>query len=199
MTAGTYRSRCSAGDPGASYTIGGYTDGTFVVTAPTPATLTITANDKSYTYGTTPPALDATYSSSSIARSGTLSCSVYAKSDTGYASPITLANTTPVVTGGYTIRCSGITSANPIAWANGTLTVNPASVAVTASSPTTQTSGGAAAPNVTCSATGFVGAESFSARHGRCVRLHRDHRGDDRFDRRRRELRHQMRRWRSGR
>jgi hypothetical protein len=162
LTAGTYRTRCKDVDAGASYIIGGYTYGTFVVTAPLPPTLTITANNTSYTYGTTPPTLDATYSSSSIAHSGTLSCSAYATSDTAYASPLTLATTTPVVMGGYTIRCSGITSPNPVAWANGTLTVNPASVSVTASSPTGQTYGTAAAPSVACTATGFVGADGFA-------------------------------------
>ncbi len=160
--AGNYVTRCSGGDPGSNYTIRGYTDGTFTIGPPLPPPLTISANSKSYTYGATPPTLDVAYSGSSNALVGTLSCSAYAKSDTGYASPIVLSGTTPVVAGGYAIHCSGLSSSSyTITWADGTLTVNPAPVTVTASSPTPQTYGATAAPSVTCSATGFVGADSF--------------------------------------
>lgn len=49
----------------------------------------------------------------------------------------------------------------PPSRADATLTVNPAQVAVTASSPPAQTHGDTSAPSVTCSATGFLGTDTF--------------------------------------
>ena len=163
--AGNYLTRCAGGDPGSNYTIGGYKDGKFTIGPPLPPALTISANNKSYPYGATPPTLDVAYSSGNgSGLVGTLSCRAYAKSDTGYASPIALSGTTPVVAGGYAIHCTGLSSSSyTITWADGALTVNPAPVAVTASSPPTQTHGATFAPSITCSATGFVGADSFIA------------------------------------
>ena len=160
--AGNYVTMCTGGDPGRNYTISGYIPGTFTIGPAAPAALKISANSKSYTYGAAPPTLDVAYSGSGSSLVGTLSCSAYAKSDTGYASPIALSDTIPVVAGAYAIHCSGLSSSSyTITWADGTLTVNPAPVAVTASSPPTQTHGATFAPSITCSATGFVGADSF--------------------------------------
>lgn len=159
---GTYVSHCSGGDPGPSYTIGSYEDGTFTITAPPPPPLKISANDTRYTYGTTPPTLDASYSVNTTSLAGTLTCRAYAKSDTGYGTPLALSETTPA--GSYTVHCSGLSSSNyTLSWADGTLTVDPARVTVTASSPPDQTSGHTSAPTVTCSATGFIGSDGFLA------------------------------------
>ncbi|QNN53588.1 HYR domain-containing protein [Nocardioides mesophilus] len=157
---GRYVSHCSGGNPGPSYTIGSYRDGTFTITAPLPPPLKITANDKRYTFGTTPPSLDATYSISTSSLTGTLSCRVYASTDTGYANPIVLSETTPA--GSYTIHCSGLSSSSyTVSWADGTLVVDRAAVVVTASSPPDQSHGSTSAPSVTCPATGFLGEDGF--------------------------------------
>jgi hypothetical protein len=159
---GSYVTHCSGGDPGTDYSIGKYTDGTFKITAPPPPPLKITANDESSTYGATPPALTAAYSVEVPASSltGTLACWAYASSDTGYESPLTLSETTPA--GAYTVHCGGLTSStHTLSWADGRLTVRPAPVTVTASSPATQAFGATSAPTVTCSSTGFIGTDGF--------------------------------------
>ncbi|MGN6129631.1 MAG: HYR domain-containing protein, partial [Nocardioidaceae bacterium] len=157
---GSYVAHCSGGNPGPSYTIGNYQDGTFMITAPPPLPLKVTANDAHYTYGTNPPALDATYSVSTTNVTGTLSCHAYASSDTGYGTPLTLSEITPA--GSYAIHCTGLASSSyTLSWADGTLIVDPAPVIVTASSPPAQELGNTSAPTVTCSGTGFIGSDGF--------------------------------------
>ena len=158
---GNYITRCSGGDPGSNYSISSYTDGTFTVTAAVPTT-TITANDQSYTYGAPPPTLDVTYSRSSNSLTGTPSCGVYAKSDTAYSSPIALSSSTPVVSGGYAVHCSGLSDPSyTLIWKDGTLTVNPAPLAITAGDGTI--SYGGTVPSITPSYNGFVNGDDASA------------------------------------
>src|SRR5438876_7334519 len=96
----------------------GSTDSSTTLTV-TPAPLTITANNKSRTYGTANPTLDATYSGfvngqGPSALTGTLSCTT------------TPATTSSSPAGKYPINCSGQTSTNyAITYVAGTLTINP--------------------------------------------------------------------------
>src|SRR6266700_3712939 len=103
----------------------GLTDSSTTLTV-TPAPLTITANNKSRTYGTANPTLDATYGGFAngqgpSALTGTLSC-------------ITTA-TASSPAGNYPINCSGQSSTNyAITYAPGTLTINSATLTIAASS-----------------------------------------------------------------
>src|SRR5207245_2116481 len=118
----------------------------------TPAPLTITANNKSRTYGTANPTLDATYSGfvnsqGPSALTGTLSC-------------ITTA-TASSPAGNYPINCSGQSSTNyAITYAPGTLTISGAALTITASSGS-MTYGGTL-PVITAGYSGFVNGDSSS-------------------------------------
>jgi hypothetical protein len=97
---------------------------TVSVTVQTPPALTITANNKSRTYGAANPVLDASYAGlvngdTPASLTGTLTCTTTA---TPASSP-----------GSYPITCSGQSSAKyTITYAGGTLSVTPAPLTITA-------------------------------------------------------------------
>ena len=112
--------------------------------------LTITASSPSMTYGGTVPAITPSYSGfvngdtpASLTRQPT--CSI-----TG----------SPTKVGTYTTTCSGAVDANysTINYVSGTLTVNPAALAITASSSTMAYGG--TVPTITPSYSGFVNGDS---------------------------------------
>ena len=130
-TAPTYASTAAATSDVGSYAITGsgavatnytfnYTDGTLTVN---PAALTITANDKSRDYGDANPTLDVTYSG-------------FKNSDDATAVSgltVTTAATATSDVGTYAIDAAGGTATNyTITHVDGTLTIDPAAVTVTA-------------------------------------------------------------------
>ena len=132
---------------GADYTIG-FTSGTLTVNT---AALTITANDASKTYGAALPAFTASYSglvngdTSSVVSGLSLSTTATAASNAGT----------------YAITPGGATASNyAIAYASGTLNVNPAALTVTANSASKTY--GAALPALTYSDAGLVNGDTAS-------------------------------------
>ena len=142
---GTYKTRCS-GAAAPNYTFV-YADGTITVT---PALVTLTAPSGSMTYGGTVPAITPAYSGwvggdgPSVLTSAP-TCTTTAKS-------ASLAGT-------YSSSCSGAAAANyTFAYVEGSVTVNPALVTVTASSGSLTY--GATAPAITASYSGWANGES---------------------------------------
>jgi len=124
-----------------------YVNGTLTVT---PAVLTITANDQSKTYGAANPTLTVSYSG-------------FVNGDTAASlttpPSVTTTATTTSDAGTYPITPSGAASANyAIGYVNGTLTVTPATLTVTANNKTRIY--GAANPALTVSYTGFVNGDT---------------------------------------
>ncbi|MGA2457143.1 MAG: MBG domain-containing protein, partial [Terriglobales bacterium] len=124
----------------------------YTLTVNPAGTLTITASSPSMTYGGTVPAITASYSGfvngdSSASLTTQPTCSI-----TG----------NPTKVGTYTTTCSGAADANysAISYVNGTLTVNPAALTITASSPTI-TYG--TTPVITPIYSGFVNGDSASS------------------------------------
>ncbi|MCJ1696547.1 HYR domain-containing protein [Rathayibacter caricis] len=158
---GTYSyftTRCYGGTVDANYTIAGYKDGALRIVAPLPVPVKVTAASPTVSYGSAAPEITAAVGAGLV---GTLSCSAYATTDTAFASPLALSSTTPA--GRYTTHCSGLTNpTGPIAYVDGTLTVTPAVLTVTASSPETGAHGVATAPAITCTTTGFLGSDRFT-------------------------------------
>ncbi|KQO20569.1 hypothetical protein ASF10_15950 [Flavobacterium sp. Leaf82] len=129
-----------------NYTIA-YVDGTLTVTA---ATLTITADVQSKTYGSANPTLTASYTG-------------FVNGDTvaSLTTPPTIATiadaTSPV--GTYPITASGAVNTNyTIAYTDGILTVNPATLTVTADAQSKTY--GSANPTLTATYTGFVNGDT---------------------------------------
>ncbi len=97
------------------------------------APLTVTANDKTKTYGDADPGLDVSYSGfvngdGPTALSGTLAFNFAGKPPTSYG-PSAIV---PVNAGTYAVRPSGLTSNNyDITFKGGTYTVNPAPLTIT--------------------------------------------------------------------
>lgn len=120
-----------------------------------PAPLTITADDKSMTYGGTAPTFTAHYQGLVNGDTGSavtgLSCG--AKDASG--NPVT--GSTPA--GSYTISCSGGSAANYTitSYKSGTLTINPAPLTITADDQTTPYG---QVPKDTWTGTGWVNGES---------------------------------------
>jgi alpha-tubulin suppressor-like RCC1 family protein len=141
---GTYDSSCS-GDSDADYTVT-YVDGTVTVD---PASLTITASSESTTYGDDPgaitPLVTGLQNNEDISVLGAgLMCSTSA------------VQSSPV--GSYASTCSGAVDPNyTIVDIDGSVSVNPAPLTITASSDTA-TYGGAT-PAITASYTGFVNGD----------------------------------------
>ncbi|HXQ63077.1 MAG TPA: MBG domain-containing protein, partial [Acidimicrobiales bacterium] len=145
---GTYGSHCTGAND-ANYTIS-YVDGTVTVS---PAPLTLTASSGSMTYGDTPPAIspsaDGLQNGETIAVLGAgLECGTDAVS----SSPV----------GTYASVCAGASDPNYlITSVDGTVTVNPAPLTVTASSaPSTY---GSTPPAITPSYNGFVNGDDASS------------------------------------
>jgi gliding motility-associated-like protein len=142
---GTYPITAS-GAVAANYTIV-YAAGTLTVT---PAALTITAADKSKTYGYSNPGLTATYSGF---KNSETSAVVTTK-----PAAATTAITTSVV-GTYPITVSGAAAANyTITYVAGTLTVNPATLTITAADKSKIY--GSANPGLTITYSGFKNSET---------------------------------------
>src|SRR5205823_5238218 len=127
----------------------GSTDSSTTLTV-TPAPLTITANNKSRTYGIANPTFDATYSAfvngqGPSALTGTLGCIT------------TAATNSPA--GTYPINCSGQSSTNyAITYVAGTLTINSVPLTITASSGL-MTYGGTV-PTINPSYSGFINGDT---------------------------------------
>src|SRR5262249_15434271 len=144
--AGTYPITASGAAAGANYTIA-YVNGTLTVT---PATLTITASDKTRAYGAANPALTVSYTG-------------FVNGDTAASltTPPTVATAaTPAsAVGAYPITAAGAASSNyTITYVNGTLTVTPAALTITADDKTRQY--GAANPALTVKYAGFVNGDT---------------------------------------
>jgi hypothetical protein len=147
---GTYAITPS-GVTSANYTIG-FANGTLTVSK---ASLTITADNKSKVYGAANPTFTASYSG-------------LVNGDTPGSLAGTLAFAAPPASAGvgtYAITPSGVTSANyTISFANGTLTVNPAGLTVTAVS--TSKILGAPNPSFAVTYSGFVNGDGPGALGG---------------------------------
>ncbi|MFH6951184.1 MBG domain-containing protein, partial [Flavobacterium sp. FlaQc-51] len=145
---GTYPITAS-GAVSANYTIA-YTDGTLTVN---PATLTVSADAQTKTYGSANPTLTATYT-------GFVNGDTVASLTTP-ATISTIADATSPV-GTYPIRASGAVSANyTIAYTDGILTVNPATLTVTADAQTKIY--GDSNPTLTASYSGFVNGDTVAS------------------------------------
>ncbi len=143
---GTYPSHCT-GAADSDYQIS-YSDGSVTVGD---ASLIIVASSGSMDYGSTPPTITATYEG-------------LANNDSAPATPPTCTTTATSSSGvgSYPSSCSGAADPNyTIAYANGTVTVDPAALTVTASSASVDY--GAAPPAITASYSGFVNSESAAA------------------------------------
>ena len=142
---GSYPSSCSgAVDP--NYTIG-YVDGSVSVT---PASLTITASSDSMTYGGTVPTITPSYS-------GFVNGDTAASLVTAPTCSTTAASSSPV--GSYPSSCSGAVDPNyTIGYVDGSVSVTPASLTITASSDS-MTYGGTV-PTITPSYSGFVNGDT---------------------------------------
>ena len=142
---GTYPVSAS-GRSSANYTIT-YVDGTLTVT---PAALTVTADRPAKVYGSANPALTVSYLG--FVNGDT------AASLTGTMAFATAADATSAV-GTYPMSASGLSSANyTITYVDGTLTVTPAALTVTAD-PSTKVFG-AANPDFTVTYLGFVNGDT---------------------------------------
>src|SRR5581483_10258043 len=137
---GTYPITAS-GAVDANYSIS-YVAGTFTVT---PANLTITANDKTKVYGAALPALTATYTGFVLGQT---------TNDLTSIATLGTAATGSSDVGNYAITPSGAASPNyTFTYVNGTLSVTPATLTITADSKSKAY--GAALPTLTATYTGF--------------------------------------------
>jgi hypothetical protein len=149
---GPYAIVCSGGNAGANYSIS-YVNGTLTVT--NKVVITVTADNKAITYGSTDPGFTFTYSPV-VSISGTPpTCSV--------AVPHTNAGSYPAIT------CSGGSDTTyEFSYISGTLTVNPRAVTVTAN-PKSKTYG-ASDPALTYSfAPALISGDAFSGALVRAV------------------------------
>ncbi len=120
-----------------------------------PAPLTITANNKNMTYGGTVPTLDTSYSGFINGDTSSVVSGLTCDATDGSGNPVSSA--TPA--GSYAITCSGASAANyAISYMAGTLTIDPAPLKITASSPTVVYNG--TVPAITPSYSGFVAGDS---------------------------------------
>jgi subtilisin-like proprotein convertase family protein len=127
-----------------------FVSGTLTVT---PAALTITANSTNKIYGAALPTFTASYTGF-----------VNGDTSSSLTTPVTLGTsaTASSPVGNYTITASGAAYTNySISFANGTLTVNPAALTITAND--TNKVYGAALPTFTASYTGFVNGDTASS------------------------------------
>ena len=142
VTAGGYPSTCSGvTDPNYDIT---YAPGTVTVT---PIALTITASSENSVYGSTPGQITA--SAPGLVNGDTVA------SLTGLSCSTTVTSSSPVTAGGYPSSCSGLTDPNYTpTYVGGTVTVKPAALTITASSP--KIAYGSAVPVITASYDDFV-------------------------------------------
>lgn len=136
-----------ASDP--NYTIS-YVNGTLTIN---PATLTITANNANMIYGGTLPALTVSYT-------GFVNGDNASSLTTQPTASTTATSAAPA--GPYAITLSGAVDPNyTISYVNGTLTINPATLTITANNAS-MTYGGTV-PALTVSYTGFVNGDNSSS------------------------------------
>ena len=138
--AGSYVVHCT-GTAAAGYVLGTNTNATITVTAPTNVNITASTSAASYVtgVGATVPTIGGSASPAG-GITGSLTCNVYAASDTSYAAVVTLNSNTAA--GSYVVHCTGTAAAGYVLGTNtnATITVNnPGSVtfAATAASFTT--------------------------------------------------------------
>lgn len=144
----SYPSTCS-GAADSNYTIS-YVDGSVVVN---PASLTIIASGGSTTYGSAPPTITASYS-------GFVNGDTAASLTTAPTCSTTATPSSPA--GSYASSCEGASDPNyAIGYTNGSVTVNKASLTVTASSGSTVY--GTAPPAITPTYSGFVNGDTSSS------------------------------------
>ncbi len=138
----------ASGAVDADYTIS-YVSGTLSVT---PASLTITADNKTKLYGAALPTLTASYT-------GFVNSDTAANLTTQAALSTTATAASHVSGNPYTITASGAVDADyTISYVSGTLSVTPASLTITADNKTKLY--GAALPTLTASYTGFVNGDT---------------------------------------
>src|ERR1019366_7025553 len=145
---GHYTTSCSgAVDP--NYAISNVT-GSVVID---PAPLTVTASSPTTSYGSTVPAITASYS-------GFINGDSASSLTTAPTCSSTATSSSPV--GHYTTSCSGAVDPNyAISNVTGSVVIDPAPLTVTASSPTT--SYGSTVPAITASYSGFINGDSASS------------------------------------
>ncbi len=150
-----------SGNTASNYTLGMNTTATTMATInPTP--LTITANDKSKTYGGTDPVFDASFSGfvnseNASVLAGTAVFNFAGKPPTSYGP----STTVPTNAGTYAVRPSGLTSTNyAITFKGGSYTINQATPTVTVTDPMPTYDG---SPHMaTATAVGFDGHTAVS-------------------------------------
>ncbi len=152
---GGYTSSCSGGSD-ANYAIE-YVPGT---TSVTPAPLSITASSGSMTYGGTPPTI--TPLVSGLQNGETISVL-----GTGLACTTSAVSSSPVTVSGYQSTCSGAADNNyDLTYINGTVTVTPAPLTITASSGTMAY--GSSPPSITPTYSGLVNGDTAPATAPTC-------------------------------
>ena len=148
-TAGTY-AITPAGLTSPNYAIS-YQNGTLTIN---PKALTVTAQDKTKTYGDTDPAFTATYS-------GFIS----GENSSVLGGTLTFSRASGEAAGTYAIMPAGLTSPNyAISFQTGTLTINPKTLTVTAVDESKTY--GAADPTFTATYSGFISGENSSVLGG---------------------------------
>jgi hypothetical protein len=142
---GSYPITCSGANAGGNYTIS-YQPGALTVTR---ATVTITADNQTKTYGAADPTF--TYSVAGLVAGDSLTTQPTCTVAGGYAN-----------VGSYTITCSGaaVSGNYDIAYAPGTLTVTKKAITITADNQTKTY--GDADPTFTHSVTGLVGGDALT-------------------------------------
>src|SRR4029079_14067172 len=145
-----YTTSCS-GAADNNYSIS-YTNGTVTVNR---ASLQITASSHTVTYGDDAPTITASYS-------GFVNREEHTAPNNQTSCGTTYSKGSPVSGSPYTTSCSGAADNNySISYTNGTVTVNRASLPITASSNTVTY--GDDAPTITASYSGFVNGEDHTA------------------------------------
>jgi len=146
-----YSSSCT-GAADSNYTIG-YMDGSVTVS---PAALSITASDGSMTYGGSPPAITAGYS-------GFVNGDSASRLSTKPTCSTTAISSSSVMGSPYPSSCAGAADSNyTIGYLGGFVTVNPATLTVTASDGS-MTYGGTAPTITVVGYSGFVNGDSASS------------------------------------
>jgi hypothetical protein len=139
-----------SGLTGGNYTIS-FTTGTLTITK---ATLSVTADDKSKTYGSLDPAFTATYSGF-----------VNGETASVLGGTLSFSRTTGETVGAYQVAPGGLTSANyAISFDTGTLTISKAPLAITADDKTKTY--GTAEPAFSVTYSGFVNGETSAVLSG---------------------------------
>ncbi|GHN01037.1 hypothetical protein WSM22_25260 [Cytophagales bacterium WSM2-2] len=151
---GTYTINAAGGNVGPNYTVsagagGAINSGTLTIN---PATLTVTANDASKTYGAANPSFSVNYSG--FVNGETAANLTTAPTATSSATTATVVGTASIVPSG------GVSSNYNFSYVNGTLTINKAVLTATANNASKTY--GAANPAFSVNYSGFVNSETSS-------------------------------------